>query len=246
MPNYNGEKFLEKSISAFLNSSWLNKELVIVDAKSTDSSHSIIKRFAGNHKNIIWVNELDSGLSDAINIGIHRSTGSVIGYLGSDDFLLKGTLSKVAEYKELIGFDGIYFDSYTHNHKSQVTQNRVCPDVLFTKKNLLKYGTIVGLQNIYFSNYIFDDFQYDVNNKYSMDYELYFRIVNEYSNFVHVKYPSTINIAHENITNRLSKKQAEESFQVAKANVNSIKEFYVLYLSKRILIKFLNFIRRGG
>jgi glycosyltransferase involved in cell wall biosynthesis len=245
MPNYNGEKFIEKSICAFINSSWKNKELIIVDGKSSDSSHSIITKFVNNNDNIIWVEKLDNGISDAINIGLSSSSGEIIGYLGSDDLLMSDTLKIVADYKKIIDFDGIYFDSYTHDYKSNATNYRKCPEIKFTKNNLLRFGTIVGLQNVFFSAYIFDDFKYDINNKYSMDYELYLRVIEKYNHFIHIKTPSSINIAHDNISNALSEKQRKEAFQVAKRHINTVGDFCALYFNKRTLKSFLKFWGRA-
>jgi len=241
MPNYNGQKFIKESICAFIDSSWPNKELIIVDGKSSDASHSIIHEFAEKNECIIWVKELDCGISDAINIGIRSCSGNVIGYLGNDDLLLKDTLSKVAEYKKLLNFDGIYFDSYTYDYKLNTTRNRACPELEFTKNSLLKFGTIVGLQNIFFSAYIFDNFKYDIKNKYSMDYEFYFRVLEKYNHFIHIKNPSSINIAHDNISNALSEKQSKEAFQVAQRHINTVVDFCALYFNKRTLKSFVKF-----
>lgn len=237
MPNYNGDKFIHKAISAFLDSEWPNKELIIVDGKSTDLSHSIINFFAENNECVVWVKDNDCGISDAINIGLKSCAGDVIGYLGSDDLILKHTLSTVAEYKALIDFDGIYFDSYTYDKRLNTTMNRRCPNLDFTKVNLLKFGTIVGLQNMFFSSHIYKKIKYDVENKYSMDYEIYFRVLNEYKNFIYVSEPSSINISHTNISNALSEKQEDEAIQVAKLHINTIKDFFVFYFSKRMLRK---------
>jgi glycosyltransferase involved in cell wall biosynthesis len=235
MPNYNGEKFINKAISAFLDSDWPDKELIVVDGKSTDSSHSIIKDFSENNECVVWIQENDFGISDAINIGLRYCNGDVIGYLGSDDLILKDTLSKVMVYKRLVDFDGIYFDSYTYDLESNTIINRTCPNLEFTKINLLRFGTIVGLQNMFFSSRVYMDFDYDVENKYSMDYEFYLRVLSRYNNFIHVRSPSSINISHANISNILAEKQGEEAFKVAKNHVSSFKDFCALYFSKRKL-----------
>ncbi|NRD31330.1 glycosyltransferase [Shewanella sp. DC2-4] len=241
MPNYNGDKFLERAIVSFINSSWLNKELVIVDGKSTDSSHTLISKYVEKNKNIIWLNNPDDGISDAINIGLSYTSGDIIGYLGSDDLLLPDALHLVAQYWKLIPFDGLYFDSYTYDYKSNTTKYRNCPNVSFSVNNLLRYGTIVGLQNIFFASDIFKNYKYDVDNKYSMDYEFYLRILHKYRNFVHVKHPSSINIAHDNITNSLELKQTKEAFRVTKNYCTKLLSINSYYIYKR---KFLNMLRR--
>ncbi|MGL4474125.1 MAG: glycosyltransferase [Shewanella sp.] len=240
MPNYNGDKFIEEAIRAFISSSWKNKELVIVDGKSTDSSHSIIASFVSLNDNIKWVNKSDSGISDAINIGIESSSGDVIGYLGCDDLLIFDTLEKVANYKKIIDFDGVYFDSYTFDCKTNSTKYRECPNVKFNMLNLLRFGTIVGLQNMFFSARVFENFKYDTTNKYSMDYEIYLRIVMYYSNFIHIKQPSSINIAHDNITNKFADKQRDESYEVANRYAGKAFTLGWFYVNKR---KFFDLLR---
>ncbi|WP_351078874.1 glycosyltransferase [Shewanella sp. CAL98-MNA-CIBAN-0140] len=239
MPNYNGELFLDRAIKAFLNSTWDNKELIIVDGKSSDSSHSIISSYLHDNECITWIKESDKGISDAINMGIKSASGDIIGYLGSDDLLLKNTLEIVADNYALVGFDAVYFDSYTHDYKNNLTNYRSCPDLSFTKYNLLKYGTIVGLQNIYFNAEVLKDYSYCTSNKYSMDYELYFRVLDKYNHFLHVREPSSVNIAHNNISSVLSVQQRKEAFIVAKKNVTNFMSFKSLYLNKRFFIDFI-------
>ena len=74
----------------------------------------------------------------------------MIGYMGSDDLFYPEVFNVIYKYKNLLNIDAIYFDSYTLLYKSKVIKLRKCPNIEFNKKNLLKFGTIVGLQNIFF------------------------------------------------------------------------------------------------
>ena len=150
MPNFNGEKHIKKSIKHFLLQEYTNKELIILDAKSTDASHEIIEEFTEKNSNILWIKEQDIGISDAFNKGIDVSTGDIIGYLGSDDLLYRGILEEVAYHAEWCDFDAIYFDSYTYYFKERKCILRKCPNLNFSKESLLSYGTIVGWQDIFF------------------------------------------------------------------------------------------------
>ena len=154
MPNFNGEKHIKKSIDFFLRQDYQHKELIIVDGKSTDRSHEIIHEFTEKNEDIHWLQEEDSGISDAFNKGIDYCEGDIIGYLGSDDLLYKGILEEIAYQSQWCEFDAIYFDSYTYYFKERKCILRKCPELEFSTNNLLSYGTIVGWQDIYFKKYV--------------------------------------------------------------------------------------------
>lgn len=70
-------------------------EHVIVDGASHDGTQAIVERLADDRT--CFVSEPDNGLYDAMNKGIARTTGDVIGILNADDFFAgPGTLSAVA------------------------------------------------------------------------------------------------------------------------------------------------------
>lgn len=215
MPNFNGEKYIEKSIEYFLDQDYTQKELIIVDGKSTDKSHEIISKYTEKNKNIIWLKHKDKGISDAFNTAIDFCKGDIIGYLGSDDLLFKGVFEEIAYQSKWCDFDAIYFDSYTYYIKDKKCILRKCPDLAFTKDNLLSYGTIVGWQNIFFKKYIYDKYHYDINNRYSMDYEFYLRISHENYMYLYVNQVATINIFDDNISSDQDGKQFLEACEVA-------------------------------
>jgi len=220
MPNYNGEQTIESSIQSFIDNNYINKELIIVDGKSTDNSHVIIEEFTKKYHFIKWIDSVDYGISDAINIGLKQTNGDIIGYLGSDDLLNSDTLFVINKYKSLIDFDGIYFDSYTYYIDKNIVKLRKCPNITFNRSNLIKFGTIVGLQNMYFDKKVFKSIKYDINNKYSMDFEIYFRILKKFSNFIYIEYPATINKFQNNISYKMSKVQTREAMDVIYSHIN--------------------------
>jgi glycosyltransferase len=84
-------------------------EHVIQDGASDDGTLEVIAREALPATRL--VSEPDGGIYDAINRGITRATGDVIGLLHSDDMLAhKQVLERVAETLERTGADGVYGD----------------------------------------------------------------------------------------------------------------------------------------
>ena len=81
---FNGVKTLEQTIQSVLNQSYKNIEYIIVDGLSTDGTLDIIKKY--EDKISYWVSESDNGLYDAMNKGVSRASGEIIGLINSDDW----------------------------------------------------------------------------------------------------------------------------------------------------------------
>jgi len=93
---YNGDKFLEKTITSVINQSCKDFEYIVIDGGSTDKSLEIIKKY--EKKIDYWVSEKDKGIYDAFNKGMIVSKGKFIGFINSDDIYKKKALSIISNY----------------------------------------------------------------------------------------------------------------------------------------------------
>ena len=95
-PSFNQALFIEETIRSVL-SQEVNSpfEYIVMDGGSDDGTLEILKKFDGRLK---WFSGKDDGQSDAVNKGIAKAGGDIIGWLNSDDIYLPGTLQKVEEY----------------------------------------------------------------------------------------------------------------------------------------------------
>lgn len=94
-PSFNQAEYLEECLRSVGEQAGSDVEHIVVDGGSTDGSRQIIKRCAGGLA--WWCSESDRGQSHAINKGLARATGDVVGWLNSDDLFLPGALVRVAE-----------------------------------------------------------------------------------------------------------------------------------------------------
>ena len=94
-PSLNQAKFIESSIKSVLDQNYPNLEYIIIDGGSTDGTLNILKKYG---KKILWTSEKDNGQSSAINRGIKKSSGEIIYYGNSDDYLAPESLSIVADF----------------------------------------------------------------------------------------------------------------------------------------------------
>jgi glycosyltransferase involved in cell wall biosynthesis len=90
---------LEQTIQSLLGQTCQDFEYIIIDGESTDDFLEVVKRYPDPR--ITWTSEADRGIYDAMNKGISRSNGQIIGTLNAGDFYLPQTLELVAStYQE--------------------------------------------------------------------------------------------------------------------------------------------------
>lgn len=107
MPLLDGERFLAESIESILAQTRAPDEIVVVDGGSRDRSREI----ASSYDAVTLLDQPGKGIADAWNHGIRTSTGSLIGFLDSDDLYMPGKLEAqervFAERPELDGVLGL-------------------------------------------------------------------------------------------------------------------------------------------
>jgi len=94
-PSYNQGLFLEETIQSVLNQNYPNLEYIIIDGGSSDNSIEIIKKYEKHLS--YWVSEKDRGQTHAVNKGLEKATGEIIGWINSDDVYVKGAFKAVAK-----------------------------------------------------------------------------------------------------------------------------------------------------
>lgn len=95
-PSFNQGRFLEETIRSVLYQGYPNLEYIVIDGGSSDGSVEIIRRY--QDRLAFWVSEKDGGQSNAINKGLSRATGEIVGWINSDDVYTKRSFHAVMSY----------------------------------------------------------------------------------------------------------------------------------------------------
>ena len=106
-PTFNGIATLRETIESVLAQDYKNWEHIVIDGGSTDRTVDLLRSYA----HLQWISEKDQGHYHAMNKGIERATGEVIGVLNADDCYREGTLRKVASaFEQNPDWDALFGD----------------------------------------------------------------------------------------------------------------------------------------
>jgi glycosyltransferase len=114
-PVLNGEASIQTTFDSVRAQGPWCTEYIVIDAMSTDGTAAIVEK---NSDLVgVYIREPDRGLYDAMNKGIGRASGEVIGIINADDRLCAGALEQVAKAfsDPAVGF--VYSDVLTLDEK---------------------------------------------------------------------------------------------------------------------------------
>ncbi len=83
MPTYNNAEYINNAIKSVFEQTYKNKEIIVIDDGSTDSTRQVIKPYLHRIKYHFQENK---GVASARNKGLELANGDYIAFLDSDDF----------------------------------------------------------------------------------------------------------------------------------------------------------------
>ncbi|WP_406825692.1 glycosyltransferase family 2 protein [Pedobacter sp. KACC 23697] len=171
---YNGEHFLQACFNSVKAQTYADVEYIVIDGGSTDSTLQIIQE---NQSAIdYFISEKDQGLYDALNKGIGKATGEVIGILNADDlFAAADVLAAVAKtFMDRPEIDGLYGDlNYVHPETHHII--RTWKSKQHTHADLKK-GWMPAHPTLYLKRSLFEkNGGYSLDLGTTADYELILR-----------------------------------------------------------------------
>lgn len=106
---YNSAETIEATIQSVISQDYTDVEYIIIDGASKDATMDVVDRY--RDQIAVVVSEPDQGIYDAMNKGVARATGEIVGILNSDDFYADNTVlsNVVARFNES-GAEAVYAD----------------------------------------------------------------------------------------------------------------------------------------
>lgn len=146
----NGEKTIEQMLESILDQTYDNIEIIIIDGCSTDSTCDILRKY--DSKISYWISEEDSGLYDALNKGVMKTTGDYVEILGSDDclsdrFVIENIVKNIDKSTDIISgtqwvIDEEYNKQFYNSNKFAINKGNYSGGMpphgsMFVRKSLL-------------------------------------------------------------------------------------------------------------
>lgn len=185
---WNSEKTLEDTLRSVLSQSYPNYEHIIIDGGSKDGTIDLVKRYEPSYKGrLIWSSEPDNGIYDAMNKGLQKATGDIIGILNSDDFYFgPDSLMMVVKGLSDDRVDAVYADNVIVDcdNTDRVIRRHINSDF---KPSQMKYGFMPSHPTFYCRKKIYDKLGgFDTIFKIGADFDWLLRAI--YVNKINIKY----------------------------------------------------------
>lgn len=172
---YNAEATIARTIDSFLEQDYPDREMIVIDGASKDGTCDVVRGY--NSPLIRLYSEPDKGIYDALNKGIAKAEGEVIGLLHANDFFaFPRVLSRIAEAfaapeREAVFADIVFFapgrpEKITRRYRS----DRFSAD-------RLRFGWMPAHPTLFLRRGVFDRFGlYRTDYRIAGDFEFVARI----------------------------------------------------------------------
>jgi len=162
---YNGAKTIEQTILSVLGQSYKNIEYIVIDGLSTDGTQEIVKKYQDSIA--YFVSEKDNGIYDAMNKGIQKATGEIVGIINSDDWYAENVIEEVVQYYEQNEVELVYgkvINIYENGREYLIGKKPI--DYIWFQ-NVIHHPSVFIKKDIYEKFGIFD-IKYTISSDYDL------------------------------------------------------------------------------
>jgi glycosyltransferase involved in cell wall biosynthesis/SAM-dependent methyltransferase len=197
IPCYNQGRFLSKAIDSVLKQTYKHYEIIVVDDGSEDDTKCIAARYP----EVEYVFQKNQGLAAARNTGISHSSGNLLVFLDSDDWLIPEALeinvAYILSHPEMAFVSGSYKLYYEYENKVREVVREVKDDSYI---HMLEGNYVGMIAAVMFRKWVFNSFQYDTSLKVCEDYDLFLKISRKYPAIQHDKIIAVYRIHDKNLS----------------------------------------------
>ena len=182
---YNNRETISAALDSALGQSGVDIELVVIDGGSTDGTLEVLRSYTDRLH--VLVSEPDRGIYDALNKGIQRASGEVVGFLHSDDlFADAGVLSRIAAAFADPEVGAVYGDLLYVRKDNPDEVVRYWRSGVFSERRL-RWGWMPPHPTLYVRRHVYEQHGlFDTSFRIAADYDFILRTLGQ--NRVGVRY----------------------------------------------------------
>jgi glycosyltransferase involved in cell wall biosynthesis len=236
-PVYNAEKTIERTLlSVIYQPRKFELEYIVVDGGSQDRTLEIIQKYA-SYIDII-ISEKDRGVYDAMNKGIQKSTGDIVGIINADDWYNDDAF-QIVEQAFIDYPDTSILYSPIHNYFDGKYLNTFFPGHL----DRLPFKFTINHPSCFVQRSVYEQIgAFDLTYRFAADYDFILRTYQSGRSFHVVESPLVSYSLNGMSSNPASKfQQIRESWRVGSTKQSAhLKNqrlfFYVNWIAKEIIV----------
>ncbi|SFR31334.1 glycosyltransferase [Robiginitalea myxolifaciens] len=177
---YDSAETLEACLNSVAMQDYKQVEHLIIDGGSSDGSKQIVYGYQSKIPGLKWFSEPDQGIYDALNKGINKARGDVIGFLHSDDLLPHSrVLSSIAKSIDQNNTDGLYGDLKYVSKEDPTRVIRYWKSQPFNPK-LLRRGWMPAHPTFFLKRDVYRKHgKFNLKYKISADYDFMLRVLRD-------------------------------------------------------------------
>lgn len=176
--SYNSVKTIEQTIRSVLGQTYKNIEYIVIDGASTDGTQQIIEKYAD--KISYYISEEDDGLYYAMNKGIQKATGDIIGIINSDDWYAETAVENAIKCFAKSSADVVYGVTVNVERDGTEYKRKIYPLETIWYRMPFGHPSVFVKKDVY---YKLDG--YNTNYKVSSDYDFLLRCYSQNIRFLY-------------------------------------------------------------
>ncbi|MBO4662143.1 MAG: glycosyltransferase [Bacteroidaceae bacterium] len=177
---YNSADTLADTLESILRQTYQNYEVVLCDGASQDDTMKVVESYKERFgARLNAVSEKDKGIYDAMNKGIERATGDIVGILNSDDFYTSDNVLEriVATFKSIPLLEAVYGDVHYVKPKDLSRPVRYYSSRYFRPRNM-RMGFMPAHPSFYCLKELYSTYgKYRLDYKVAADFDQLFRLL---------------------------------------------------------------------
>lgn len=178
IPMFNASEYIVKTLESCVEQSYLPKEIIVVDDRSSDNSVAVLQEWKENYEGTVEIVlkclEVNSGPSKARNRGWDLARGEYVAFLDADDRFVSKKLETIAEvlheHREIVLLGHGYALVDQKKNDTSNLEKVSTEDLLL--KNLTTTPSVIVKRNI--------EERFDESMRYTEDHDLWLRITQKY------------------------------------------------------------------